>query len=182
MVKKCLIAIAAVALLATTVQAITIDGAIKEEGTWPWTKIYDTMDICQFPVKLEVGHFVQVINCDDLEMKLEQVDCDAIGQSSSKFPCYGNGSDDWECVTLEVRANFPATFGAEFSSSGPVGLSHDLKWDNDDDTITGDGSDEELKLCMSAWNVELWNSGQTSGWITVGEITINVKPQNETGP
>jgi len=177
MVKKCLIAIAVVALLATTVQAATYP-AIKKEGTWPWTKIYDKIDICTIPVKLEVGHFVQLYKCNELEMKLIQVNCADIGKSG-KFPCYA------DCVDFKARANFPATFGATFDGgAGDVDIisEYSLWWDADRDTILGDGSWEDLKLCMKAWNVELWNAGKTSGWAKVGEITINVKPQNETGP
>ena len=55
----------------------------------------------------------------------------------------------------------------------------DIWWDANRDTIEGNGSWETLKLCMKAWEVALWNSGSTSGWVKVGEITINVKPQSE---
>lgn len=179
MVKKCLIAIAVVALLATTVRAGDTYPSIKMDeqvGTWPWTKIYDAMDICTMPVKLEVGHYVQIYKCNKLEMKLVQVDCESIGKAG-KFPCYK------DCVNIKVRANFPATLGAYFEGSN-VDIIDDYKlyWDNDDDTILGGGGWEELKLCMTAWEVALWNSGQTSGWAKVGEITLTVKPENETGP
>ena len=180
MVKKCLIAIAVVALLVTTVQAGS--PSLKKEGTWPWTKIYDSVNICTFNVKLEVGHYVQLKNCTGdhkREMKLEQVECSSIGKSNSgDFPCYE------DCVDLEVRANFPATFGASFDRhAGDVtiigGDKYSLWWDADRDTIVGDGSWEDLKLCMKAWDVELWNSEQISGWAKVGTITISVKPQSE---
>ena len=182
MIKKCLIAIAVVALLVTTVQAGDTYPAIKEEGTWPWTKIYDEMDICTMPVKLEVGHYVQIYKCNKLEIKLVQVPCDTIGKSG-KFPCYE------DCVDIKARANFPATFGARFDDSDSdldtdiIGDNHSLDWGPpDDDEIEGTGSWEDLKLCMTAWEVELWNSGKTSGWLKVGEITLTVKPQNETFP
>jgi len=186
MIKKCLIAIAVVALLATTVQAAS--PAIKKEGTWPWTKIYDEFPICTFPVTLEVGHFVQILDCDKLVMKLEQVNCSAIGQAADKFPCYGDIDEALDlhgpaCVTIQARANFPAIFGATFAGGGTNIIGgHSLTWPSGN-TIVGGTSWESLKLCMTAWSVALWNTGgQTSGTVTVGTITINVKPQNEYGP
>lgn len=185
MIKKCLIAIAVVALLATTVQAATYP-AIKHEG-WPWTKIYDAYPICTFDVVLEVGHYVQIYKCDELKMKLEQVDCAAIGKAG-KFPCYGDVDEAFDthgpaCVTIQARANFPAVFGATFSGSGNniIGANYSLTWP-DGNTILGGASWESLKLCMTAWSVALWNSGGPTGTLKVGEITINVKPPNEYGP
>ena len=99
MIKKCLIAIAVVAMLATTVQAISVpDGSIKfdpqtDPTGWPWTRttVYDKYEICKIDVKLEVGYFVQIDDCGDIDaLKLKQVNCDVIGQSSSKFPCHSH--------------------------------------------------------------------------------------------
>lgn len=179
MVKKCLIAIAVVALLATTVQAgstIKFDPQTDPTG-WPWTKTieYDPFDICTFNVVLEVGHFVQLKDCGDLEMKLEQVTC----EESKNFPCYEG------CVDIKARANFPAVFGADFTGSDvDIIDDFDLDWEGDDDQILGDGSWESLKLCMTAKKVALWASGTTSGTVKVGSITINVKPPTEvtSGP
>lgn len=172
MVKKCLIAIAVVALLATTVQGAN---PMKFEGTWPWTKIYEPVGICTLPVYLEVGHYVQIKDCGDLEMKLVQVDCGEIDKGGDDFPCYAG------CVSFDARANFLATFGANFNGSDVnIITDKNLSWPNGD-TIGPDGGWENLKLCMKAWKVALWGSGQTSGTVKVGTITITVKPQTETG-
>jgi len=190
MIKKCLIAIAVVAMLATTVQAITIPGGTIKydpqtdpEG-WPWTKIYDPFEICKIVVKLEVGYFVQIDDCDDIDaLKLKQVACSAIGQSSGKFPCYEG------CRSFRARANFPAFFGATFSDEGSqldtdiIGGNHNLEWDTtDDNEIAGDGQWEDLKICMSAWKVKLYATGSTDGSKKVGKITITVKPKDVYGP
>ncbi len=194
MIKKCLIAIAVVAMLATTVQAITIpEGTIKydpqtdPEG-WPWKKTieYDPYEICKIDVKLEVGYFVQIDDCGDIDaLKLKQVNCSVIGQDSNKFPCYEG------CRTFSARANFPAFFGATFDGSQGeldsdiIGSHYDLDWDDtDDNEILGDGEWEDLKICMSAWKVKLYASGTTEGSVKVGKITITVKPEDfvETGP
>ena len=191
MLKKCLITIAVVALLATTVHAATEgEGTMKNEG-WPfqWTVTYDTLDICKFDVILEVGYYVQIKDCDKLgPLKLEQVNCDTIDisddvQGSGDFPCYKG------CVDFEARANFAAVFGADFDrGAGDVNIidkdGFDLQWGlGDNNQITNSGSYEDLKLCMVASNVKLWKSGGATGTVKVGEITITVKPPlaNDSG-
>ena len=189
MVKKCLIAIAVVAMLATTVQAITQpEGYVKydpqtDPDGWPWKKTieYDPYDICTIDVKLEVGHFVQIEDCGDIDaLKLKQVNCGDIGKDGDDFPCYEG------CRSFRARANFPAFFGATFDGaqgeldSDIIGSHYDLDWDStDDNEILGDGEWEDLKICMTAWQVELWASGKTDGSVKVGEITITVKPEDE---
>ena len=175
MVKKCLIAIAVVALLATTLQAAAPNEQIKHEGTWPWTKIYEPVDLCDVKVTLEVGHFVQIEKCGDLEIKLVQVDCGEIGKGGGDFPCYA------DCVDVKARANFEATFGARFIGSDVNIITEKSVYWEGGDTIAGDGAWYTLKLCMKAWKVKLWSSGVTSGTVKVGTIMITVKPQTETG-
>jgi hypothetical protein len=187
MVKKCLIAIAVVALFASTVQAVTVNGANKFEGTWPWTKTYKEVQICTFPVILVVGHYVQVVNCGDLEMRLEQVNCESIDKNDDDhFPCYGDVDDSQEhgpaCVDIEVRSNFDAEFGASFDGElGDVNIigGHSLSWPNGKIVLAGE--ETTLKLCMTAWSVRLWESGGTDGTKKVGMITLDVKPETETG-
>ena len=181
MVKKCLIAIAVVGLLATTVQAATFP-AIKHDGSWPYT--YIAQPICTIPVLMEVGHYVQIYKCNELKMKLYQVDCVDIGKETGDFPCYGKKGegdlpDGPACVTIRARANFAAVFGADFdreAGDANVVEKHDLSWPDGNTIQGGTGDWERVKLCMIAWKVQLWKSGESGGKVKVGEITINVKP------
>ena len=175
MVKKCLIAIAVVALLATTVQAAAPNEQIKKEGTWPWTKTYEPVDLCDIPVTLQVGHFAQVKECGDRKMQLVQVPCGDIGKGGGDFPCYK------DCETFDARANFEATFGGVFTSSDLTIIGDHSVYYDGGDTIAGDGQWHTLKICMKAWKVKLWESNTTSGTPKVGTIMITVKPQTETG-
>ena len=181
MVKKCLIAIAVVALLATTVQAAAPNEQVKHDGTWPWTKTYEAIDLCDVKVTLEVGHFAQIEKCGDLKIALKQVNCTDIGKGSGDFPCYGDGVDGPQCITVKARANFVATFGCRFISSDLQIITDNSVYFDGEDTIPGDGEWFNLKLCMKAWKVKLWDSDATSGTPKVGTIMITVKPQTETG-
>ena len=147
---------------------------------------YEAIDICTLPVSMEVAHYVQIKNCGDLEMKLEQVDCEDIGKGGRDFPCYGergegNNPDGPACVIIEVRANFPAILSASLNKSGgdeDMLKDFNLYWENGVNTIQGTGDWEEFKLYLEAWDVEIWKF--TVGAVKVGEITIGVSPPDET--
>jgi len=136
---------------------------------------YDPVEICMFPVLMEVGHFVQLEKCGDYKIKLEQVPCGDIGRNATTdFPCYEG------CVTIKVRANFPAILSASLNKSGgdvDMLKEMNLYWENGVNTIQGGtGGWEELRLCLEVWDVDLYMS--TVGTVKVGEITIKVKPED----
>ncbi|NQT00977.1 MAG: hypothetical protein HQ580_03045 [Planctomycetes bacterium] len=163
MVKKSIIAIAVLALLVTTVHAGS--PAIKKDGDWPWT--YKSINLCTMPVFMEVGHYVQLKDCQDRKIELVQVDC----TGDRAFPCYS------DCETIEVRANFPAIFGATLAKDGPIITDYSIYWDGDDNQINGSTGDwETLKVCLDTWNTEIWKAATAVAKIQVGTLTINVKP------
>jgi hypothetical protein len=166
MVKKCIIALAVVALMVTVVRAG--DPVIKRDGDWPWT--YKALDLCKFPVYMDVGHFVQLKECHKREIVLKQVDCESIGKGGGDFPCYT------DCEDIEVRANFPAIFGASLSKIGGILTDTSVYWKDDINQISGSADYEKLTVCMDAWKAEIWKAASPSDKLKVGEITINVKP------
>ena len=135
---------------------------------------YEPVEICKFPVSMEVGHFVQINECNKRKIELKQVACSEIGQAGDKFPCYKG------CDVIEVRANFPAILSASLNKSGgdeDMLKETNLYWENGVNTIQGGTGDwEEFKLCLEAWDVDLYMS--TVGTVKVGEITIGVKPKD----
>jgi len=138
---------------------------------------YEPVEICMFPVLMEVGHFVQLEKCGDYKIKLEQVPCGDIGRNATTdFPCYEG------CVTIKIRANYPAILSASLNKSGgDVDILKDMNlyWENGVNTIKGGtGGWEELKLYLEAWDVEIWKSGGNVGTVKVAEITIKVKPKD----
>jgi len=134
---------------------------------------YEPIDLCMFPVSLDVGHFVQLKECNKRKIKLVQVACKSIGKDGDDFPCY-KGSD-----VIEVKANFPAIFNASFNQSdGDEDMlkNVNLYWENGVNTIKGTGSWEKMKLCLEAWDVDLYKS--TPGTAKAHEITIGVSPKD----
>ncbi len=133
---------------------------------------YEAMDICTFPVSMEVGHYVQLKECNKHKIELKQVKC----KSGRDFPCYE------DCVTIKIRANYPAILSASLNKSGgdvDILKEMNLYWEDGVNTIQGDTGDcEEFKLCLEAWDVDLWKL--TVSTVKVGEITIYVRPPDDT--
>lgn len=125
---------------------------------------------------MEVGHFVQLKECNKRKIELKQVDCKEIGQGYDKFPCY-KGSD-----VITVRANFPAIFDASLNKNSQredMPKEVNLYWENGVDTIQGGIGWEELALCLEVCDVDIHKSS-TPDTIEIGEITIQVRPPDET--
>ena len=145
-------------------------GAEKIEETQ-----YKSIELCKFPVSMDVGHYVQLKECHKRKIELKQVDCSEISQDNAKFPCY-KGSD-----VIEVRANFPAIFTASISKNeGNEDMLKDvnLYWENGVNTIHGGIGWEELRLCLDVSGAELYKYAVV-GTIEVGEITIEVRPPDD---
>jgi len=191
MIKRTLMAIAVVGLLATSVYAAISDDtifyfhkdkgyAVKVDGVdhptirWPYTISYEALTVCTIPVKMHVGMYVQVENCDDKKIILEQLNCGDIGKGSGDFPCYRG------CVDLNVRANFNVKMGATLHTSGDIikggGGDWSAYYDNGVDTVAGDGDYHGVKLCVKAWKSQIYKASPGDE-VTVGSVDVTVKPQ-----
>ena len=179
MVKKCIFALAVVALLVTIAPAQTPNpneqpsATVKRDGDWPWT--YKAIDLCVMPIYMDVGHFVQLEKCGDREVILKQVVCSTIGKGSDDFPCYEG------CEEIKVRANFPAILGANISKVGPILDGVDKYWVGDNFQLTGSGAWEPRTICVKAWKAKLWEAGSPNNKTHVGNLTITVKPPDGGG-
>ena len=190
MIKRTLIAIAVVALLATSAHAaltefyfagagdsktnaVKVDGKETVDFRWPYTVSYKDLKLCTVPVRMQVGYYAQIENCKDLKVLLVQRDCGDldIGKGVNDFPCY------FGCVTFRVRANFPVKMGQSLKRIGDIIPSGD-NWSCayvGGDTVPDDGNYKELKICVKAWGVSLWKA-KPGDEVDVGELSITVKP------
>ena len=135
---------------------------------------YEPIDLCNLPVSIKVGHYIQIKECYKRKIELKQVACKSIGRDNKDFPCY-KGSD-----TIKVKANFPAILNASLNknnSDDNLLKDFNLHWENGINTIQGTGGWEELKLCLEAWDVDIYK--YPFGTIKVGEIAIGVRPPDD---
>jgi hypothetical protein len=188
MIKRTLIAIAVVALLATSAHAalteyydrignddmVKVDG--KETVRWPFE--YKALTVCTIPVKMHVGMYVQVKDCKKKELVLSQVDCSdmsdetggAVSLKSGDYPCYLG------CVSFDVRANFDVKMGAEFDQEGDIITGSNWEtYYSGDDFVPGGGDYKTLKVCLAAWKAQIWKVA-SGDKVSVGDLRITVKP------
>jgi hypothetical protein len=166
MVKRILIAIAVVALMATSVQALDIqdstNGQIKQDDKWP--TVYVALDLCKIPVYMDVGMYVQIKDCKKKKIEMKQETC----PDGRKFPCYTG------CTSFQARSNFAAQLDTKLEDK----VSWVKKWDSyydGVDTLVGSGGWEDLKVCVDAWEAEIWTSGPGDK-VPVATLVITVKP------
>ncbi|HCO94474.1 MAG TPA: hypothetical protein DIU00_11075 [Phycisphaerales bacterium] len=178
MIKRTLIAIALLALLATSAHAalnitplpfgdhhaIKVDGSDKVR--WPWE--YKALDICVIPIKMHVGMYAQVKDCKKKKLVLQQVDCGDIGEGADKYPCYLG------CVSFDIRANFQVKMGANLEKVGPTIKDWDWYYDGDD-VVPGDGDYHSVKCCVKAWKTQIYKAAPGDE-VDVGKLHITVKP------
>ena len=166
MVKKCLIAIALLAFLTTTVQAgDDAENPWKFDDHWPW--VYLELEICQIPVYMDVGMYVDLKDCGKKSIVLKQVSCDTIGKGSGDFPCYKG------CTTVQIRANFEVKLGTKLYTIGDVIKSWAATLSTD--IVPGDGNYHDIEVCVTAWKAQIWKAAPGDK-VLVGEVAITVKP------
>jgi hypothetical protein len=186
MVKRTLIAIAVVALLATSSQAaIEVytnagglngdlgKGAIKTEGTesamWPFE--YKALDLCSIPIEMKIGYYVSVHECHKRKIKLVQVDCGDIGKGSGDWPCYS------DCESVTVKANFDVKLGLKLANLSNI-IKDKRAYFKGDFNGNADAGSTTFEVCVDAWKTRLENSAGSAGsWESVGNLIITVKPR-----
>jgi hypothetical protein len=177
MLKKCLFTIAMVVFLAVTVQAgdPAYDGTYKGHP-WPWPKEWKEVTVCVIPVYMEVGYWIEIEDCQDLEILLKQVPCDELMmKATTEWPCYQG------CEKLKVRTNFEAELEARLDNRADLIDGYDEGWDKslwDDKVVVGPtgGNWEELEVCVELWSTDLWTDPATGVKQKVGTLKIQVKP------
>jgi hypothetical protein len=179
MVKKSIIAIALIGMLATVSYGQDFPaGQYKIDGLWPATITidYTPIEICRIPVFIKVGMFIEIENCNGKKIVMEQVNCPG-GQS---FPCYKG------CTTLKIRANFEAKLSLKKYKIGSI-ISGGWGGDNwkayftdgsttsDTWIVSGDGNWNQVDLCVEAWDANIYNATPGEN-VQVGEIAILAIP------
>jgi hypothetical protein len=149
--KKALIGMAVVALLAVSGQA----GEIKTHD-WPCTFV--ALEITSIPVVMDIGYYVKIKDQDKLRIKLVQDE-----QDIHKFK---------GCVDMVVESNFALVLSCSINKTGAIAGDYSCSLDP---SSVGAGSNT-VKVCATLTNANL--TGQPAGTkdVQVATVKIKVKP------
>jgi hypothetical protein len=149
--KKVLISLAVVALLAVGVQA----GEIK---THEWPCQFVSLEITSIPVLMDIGYYIRIKDQDKLKIKLVQDELDI-----HKFK---------GCTDMVVESNFNAVLSASISKTGAIAGDYSVSID----PSTANKGSTTVKVCATLTNAVL--TGQDAGTkdVQVATVKIKVKP------
>ncbi|MHC4322851.1 MAG: hypothetical protein ACYSUX_01105 [Planctomycetota bacterium] len=147
-----------------------MDGKETPTFRWPYEVSYKALTVCNIPIKMKVGMFVQVKDCKKKKIILEQVDCGDISKGDGDYPCYLG------CVKFDVRANFDVKLGTKLHKVGDVVTDWSAYY-NSGDTVPGDGNYHEVEVCVKAWKTAIYKAAPGDE-VAVGSVDITVKPQS----
>jgi len=154
MLKRSLVAVAVVALLAMGVQA----GEIK---THVWPCDFKAMEISSIPVYMDIGYYIRIKDQDKLKIKLVQDT-----QTNTKFS---------GCTTMSVESNFKAQLSCSITKTGAIDGTYGC-------SITGGGAinagSNSVEVCATLEKAVLGVSGvlANSKDVQVATVKISVKP------
>jgi len=149
--KKALLAMAVVALLAVSVQA----GEIKLHN-WPCSFV--SVEITSIPVVMDVGYWVKIKDQDKLKIKLVQDE-----QDIHKFK---------GCTDMVVESNFNLVLSCSISATGAVPGEYSCSVDPA--SVPAGGA--TVKVCATLIKADLSKSPANSKDIQVATVKIKVKP------
>jgi hypothetical protein len=154
MLKRSLVAVAVVALLAMSVQA----GEIKTH-TWPCD--FKALEITSIPVLMDIGYYIRIKDQDKLKIKLIQ---DTTTNTTFKG-----------CTNMSVESNFAAVLSCSITKTGAVDGTYAC-------SITGGGNipagSSTVEVCATLTKAVLGVAGVPAGStdVQVATVKISVKP------
>ena len=155
MLKRSILAVAVVALLAVGVQA----GEIK---THEWPCQFVSLEITSIPVVMDIGYYVRIKDQDKLKIKLAQ-------KSNSIHSFEG-------CTNMVVESNFALVLSASISKTGAVAGDYGVSLDPSGTINTPPVKSTVVHVCATLDNADL--TGQPAGTkdVQVATVKIKVKP------
>jgi hypothetical protein len=149
--KKTLVAMAVVALLAVGVNA----GEIK---THDWPCQFVSLEITSIPVVMDIGYYIRIKDQDKLKIKLVQDE-----QDIHKFK---------GCVTMVVESNFNAVLSASISKTGAVDGDYSVSLS----TSAANKGSTNVEVCATLTKAALQMQDAGSRDVLVANVKIKVKP------
>jgi hypothetical protein len=151
MLKRSLVAVAVVALLAMSVQA----GTIKSH-TWPCD--FKALEITSIPVVMDIGYYINIKDQDKLKIELVQDTTDL-----TKFT---------GCTDMVVETNFAAALSCSVTKTGAVGGDYACSLT----PATAPVGSSTVQVCVTLTKANLYTAPANTQDVAVATVKIKVKP------
>ncbi|UCG56989.1 MAG: hypothetical protein JSU70_19255 [Phycisphaerales bacterium] len=155
MFKRSLIGVAIVSLLAVSAHA----GHIRVKPPCWWPPTYDWMEVCEIPVMMDVGMYIEILCQQELVIKLKQV----------AFATYEG------CTDIHIKSNFYAELGCTIETTGKVPGVYTCAIDDPMVPPTFCEAVAVRKVCVKAEDVSIVHVVPGCD-VHVADVTITVKP------
>jgi hypothetical protein len=155
MLKKSLIAVTLVSLLAASAYA----GHIHIPPPCFWPPVYECLEVCEIPVFMDVGMYIEILCQEDLVIKLVQV----------AFATYEG------CVDIRIKSNFNAELGCKVEATGKVPGTYTCSIDDPKVPATLCSTIAVREVCVKAEDVSIVHITPGTD-VHVADVTITAKP------
>ena len=143
----------------TLLSLLAVPGRAKTIGSCAWPPVYELPDKCAIPVMMDVGMYVEILDCCSLSIKLKQV-----------------ASETYEgCTEIRIRSNFDVELGCEIESTGRVPGDYSCFIDDPKVPMTLSENVAVRDVCVKVEKVRIAYA-QPGCNIHVANVTITVKP------
>jgi hypothetical protein len=142
----------------------------RKAEVWNWPATYDYVNVCNIPVQMEIGFWMQVEGCRDKRLRLKQV---AVNKYRGQVDCK---------VSANVATQWSATFTQTYSA---LGANRDyIRVDDTSGKTGGDGTtlkldpvkNKQIWIALGLKEVDLSGAAPTNDCLEIGYVTLRVKP------
>jgi len=143
----------------------------RKAENWNWPAYYDWVDVCVIPVKMDIGIYVRVNNCKNLELDLKQVAIHTYkGQVTANVVTNAQIllNAYWTKTASFPMGSYGNSVSVSPSSIGPV---LDSKGN-----CTGNGVNVVITLTLTSVDLACMPAGPNGNCVLVGTVTLQVKP------
>jgi hypothetical protein len=150
------------------------DWTQRKAEVWNWPATYDFVPVCNIPVKMEVGFWIQLKGCRDKSITLKQY---AINKYRGQIDCTVSAN-----VATEWRASFTMTHATLKAARDYIRVDKDPgKTGGDGTTAKFSGADVPTKdktiwIALGLKETDLFNTAPTQECLTIGYVTVQVRP------
>jgi hypothetical protein len=123
--------------------------------------LYSPQQRCSIPVKMDIGMYVEILDMQNLSIKLKQVEYDTFEG----------------CTEIRIKSNFDLELGCKIKPTGIVPGDYSCWIDNPKVPLDLSENVAVRKVCVKAENVQILYAAPAID-VHVADVTITIVPES----